>query len=58
MLNKILNAKKDFVKKYQNLVDVYSKNLENRAFLIPPSNDGHMKAPRADKVSKMILKVV
>ena len=43
--------------KYQKLAEIYSKNLENREFLVyHPFNNG--QTPRAAKNSKIVLKVV
>ena len=51
--------KKDFMKKYQNLAEIFSENLENRVFLVyHPSIMVTWQVLRADKVSKIILKVV
>ena len=47
------------MKKYQKLAEIYSKNLENHRFLVyHPSSYGHVTDPRADKASKIVLKVV
>ena len=47
------------MKKYQKFAKIYSKKLENHGFLVyHPSKNGQMTDPRADKVSKIVLKVV
>ena len=54
-----LATKKDFTKKCQKLAEVFSENLENHGFLVyHASNNGHVKAWRADKVSIVVFKVV
>ena len=46
--HKDLTTKKDFMKKYQELAEIYSKNLENHRFLVyHPSNDGHVTGPQS-----------
>ena len=50
---------RNLMKKYQKLAEIFSKNLENHGFFVyHPSNNGPWQAPRADKVSKIFLKVV
>ena len=49
-------AKKDFMKKYQKLVEIFSKNHENHGFLVyPPQIMVMWQAHRADKLTKIIL---
>ena len=48
------------MKKYQKLAWIFLKKLENHGFLVyQPSNlMVTLQAPKADKVSKIVLKVV
>ena len=47
------------MKKYERFAEICSQNLENRRYLVyHPSNNGHVTDPIADKVSKIVLKVV
>ena len=43
-----LPNKKDFIKRYQQLAERFSKNLENHGFLVyQPSNSGHATGPQS-----------
>ena len=51
-----LANKQNFMKKYQKLAEIYSKNLENREFLeYHPSNNCHETGPRASKIALPVV---
>ena len=50
--------KKDFIKKYQKVAEIFSKNIESHRFRAYHPSMIMWQAPKADKVSKIVIKVV